>query len=160
MCSNTHSGVADPGKDESMKRREERQCVFELLFEADFKKNENPVEIWELALENRELDLAEDSYIKTTFFGVLDNIEDIDRTIAEHAKGWKTERLSGVTRSILRLAIYEMTYAKLAPTVAINEAVELCKTFDEDKARAFANGVLNAVKVSLSHKEGESNDEA
>ena len=135
------AGSADPGKDESMKRREERQCVFELLFEVDFKKNENPAEILELSLENRELSLDEDSYIKTTFFGVLENVEAIDRMIAEHAKGWKTQRLSGVTRSILRLAIYEIVYAKLAPTIAINEAVELCKTFDEDKARAFANGV-------------------
>ena len=75
------------------------------------------------------------------------HIDEIDALIGRFAKGWKTNRLSRVSRAILRLGTYELKYAKGVPAVvAINEAVELTKRFDEPRARAFVNGVLNAVK--------------
>ena len=80
----------------------------------------------------------------------LESKEEIDATIGEHAHGCKTQRLSRVSRAILRLAVYELLYEKDIPaSVTINEAVELSKKYDEEKARAFVNGVLNSVKNSL-----------
>ena len=74
----------------------------------------------------------------------------IDEEINKNSKGWKTNRLSKVSRSILRLCIYEMLYEKDIPLrVSINEGIELAKLYEDEKARPFINGVLNAVKNSL-----------
>ncbi len=75
------------------------------------------------------------------------HLEEIDALIGRFAKGWKTRRLSRVSRAVLRLGTYELRFAGNVPSVvAINEAVELSKKFDDPRARAFVNGVLNAVK--------------
>ena len=73
-----------------------------------------------------------------------------DEEINKNSKGWKAARLSKVSRSILRLCIYEMLYEKEIPLrVSINEGIELAKLYEDEKARPFINGVLNAVKNSL-----------
>ena len=133
----------------AMNRREARQAAFELLFETEFKSVESGKDIFELFLEVHELEA--DEYIKTVYFGVLEHKDEIDALIGKYAKGWKTARISRVSRSILRLSIFEMLYLSDIPaSVSINEAVELCKTFDEESARAFVNGILNSVKDELS----------
>ena len=67
--------------------------------------------------------------------------------------------MSKLSRSILRLAVYEMLYEKEIPySVSINEAVELAKKFDDDKARPFINGILNSVKNDL-EAEAKASDE-
>ena len=64
--------------------------------------------------------------------------------------------MSRVSRSIIRLCIYEMRYVPDVPSsVAINEAVELSKAYAEDKARPFINGILNSIKNEL--EKGEEN---
>ena len=61
--------------------------------------------------------------------------------------------MSKMSRSVLRLCVYEMLYEKDIPySVSINEAVELTKKFDDDKARPFVNGILNSVKCELEAK--------
>ena len=137
----------------SINRREAREAVFELLFETEFKHDEDVAEIYALSSENREI--AEDEYIRNTYFGVCEHKEEIDALINRHAKGWKTNRISRVSRSILRLCTYEFLYCKEIPvSVSINEAVELSKKYDQEQARAFVNGVLNSVKDEI----GERND--
>ena len=68
------------------------------------------------------------------------------------SKGWKLSRLSKVTLAILRLAVYEMLYDKLAYNIVINEAVELAKKYDEEKAPKFVNGILNNIADSAGLK--------
>lgn len=131
-----------------MTRKEARKAVFELLFESGFRSDEKPFDIYEISSENRELD--NDVYVRGVFFGVLENLELIDETIGKHSHGWKLDRISRVSRTVLRIAVYEMLFLNDIPArVSINEAVELCKSFDDEKARPFVNGVLNAVKNSL-----------
>ena len=133
-----------------MTRREEREQTFELLFETEFRQDELPTEIFESSIENRNEDIVSSEYIKSVYFGILDNLTKIDSAIDNAAKGWKAERISRVSRNIIRLAVYEMMYCdNIPPAVAINEAVELCKKYDEPKARPFLNGVLNAIKDRL-----------
>ncbi len=135
----------------SINRREAREAVFELLFETEFKRDEDVAEIYALSCDNREI--AEDAYIRDAYFGVCENREQIDALINRHAKGWKTNRISRVSRSILRLCTYELMYCKDIPaSVSINEAVELSKKYDQEQARAFVNGVLNSVKNEISEK--------
>jgi len=137
----------------AINRREAREAAFELLFETEFKPAEAREEIFALSCENREIEA--DPYIKNAYFGVAEHIQEIDALIGKYARGWKTTRISRVSRSILRLSIYEMLYLSDIPaSVSINEAIELCKKFDEESARPFVNGILNSVKQELS---GEGN---
>ena len=131
-----------------MTRSEARKNALELLFEREFRQDESNEEIFAVSCEQREIE--NDPYIRTVYFGVCENIEAIDEEINKNAKGWKAARLSKVSRSILRLCIYEMMYEKDIPLrVSINEGIELAKLYEDEKARPFINGVLNAVKNSL-----------
>ena len=131
-----------------IKRREARELVVALLFETEFKDGEDVAEIYEISVENREI--PDDSYIKRAYFGVCENKEKIDELIGKNAHGWRTNRLTRLSRSIMRLAVYEMLFEdKIPNSVSINEAIELTKKFDDPKAKAFVNGVLNSVKNEL-----------
>ena len=122
----------------------------ELLFEKEFNMDVTAEETYRLAEESRELE--NDKYLTNTYFGVLDNLDEIDGIISQHAIGWKTKRMSKVSLSVMRIAVYEMMKTDVPFTVSINEAVELSKKFDDDKAPAFVNGVLNAVAEQLGLK--------
>lgn len=131
-----------------MTRREAREIVFTLLFETEFRPEDDYEEIFAVSLEER--DILPNDYIRSAYHGTLANRAAIDEKIAKNAKGWKTERMTKVSRSILRLAVYEMLFCPDIPaSVSINEAIELAKKYDDDKARAFINGILNGVKDSL-----------
>ena len=70
-------------------------------------------------------------------------LPEIDEKIAGAAKGWKLERIGKSDLSILRLGVYEMLYDDDIPVgVAINEAVELAKSFGENESASFINGIL------------------
>ena len=142
-----------------MTRREAREKVFELLFESDFRPDESADQIYAVATEEREI--PKDSYIEEVYFGVTEHRAEIDAMLEKHAKGWKVSRMSRVSRSVLRLATYEILFMqKQIPfRVSINEAVELSKKFDNEKAKGFINGILNAVKndvASLKTEDGAS----
>ena len=128
-----------------MKRKEAREALFALLFEMTFVAPEEADGLYEIECEERE-DLKDD-YIKDGYAGVLANLPAIDEMISAASKGWKLSRLARVTLSLLRLAVYEMCFAKLPYHIAINEAVELAKVYGEDKSPAFINGVLNKIAV-------------
>ncbi|MBE6593893.1 MAG: transcription antitermination factor NusB [Ruminococcaceae bacterium] len=135
-----------------LKRKEAREVVVGLLFETEFKTEDNSSEIFAISSENREI--PEDDYIKNAYFGVCENREKIDELIGANSNGWKTHRLTKLSRSVMRLAVYEMLFCDDIPaSVSINEAVELTKKFDDPKAKAFVNGVLNSVKNALEGKE-------
>ena len=135
----------------AMTRKEAREAVFGLIFETEFRSEESAEEIYSSSSDNREI--PENEYIKRAFFTVCEKRDEIDSIIGEHSKGWKTHRLTNVSRSILRLCVYEMLYDDSIPySVSINEAVELSKKFDDEKARPFINGVLNSVKNYLESK--------
>ena len=126
------------------KRIEARKRVFEMLFEREFRTDETPEEIFDIAMEDAPGD--EIDYIRKVFFGVCEKQEELDNLIAKYAKGWKTNRMSRVSRSIIRLCIYEMRYVPDVPSsVAINEAVELAKKYGGEDDAPFVNGVLGGV---------------
>lgn len=126
-----------------MSRRKEREVVFQLLFETEFHPSVAPSAIYANALELRG---EEDTpYIRDTYFGCVERREDTDAHIAQNARKWKLSRMAAVTRSILRLAVYEILWGEVPPRAAINEAVELAKIYDDDAAPAFINGILNQI---------------
>lgn len=126
-----------------MSRRDSRIAAFTLLFESEFHPELKFSEIYAQAEEVRELSM--DSFAKKLYETVCDNISEINKLIEETSKNWKISRMSAVSRSIVRLAVAEITYTDVPPKVAINEAVEIAKVYDDDKAPAFVNGVLNKI---------------
>lgn len=127
-----------------MTRRQAREIIFSLIYEADFHKDGSFAQIYNDAIADRAFE--ENDYVRKTFFGMEDVLPQLDALIAENAVGWKMDRLSKVSHAIMRLCIYEMLYSDDVPaTAAINEAMELAKKYDHDRAPAFINGVVNAV---------------
>ena len=132
----------------NLSRREAREILLTLLFESEFRADEDYREIFSTSAEERMI--PENSYIKDAYYKIFECRETIDEIIGRHANGWKTTRLSKLSRSVLRLGVYEMLYDEEIPySVTINEAIELTKKYDEPRARSFINGVLNAVKDEL-----------
>ena len=126
-------------------RRQAREFLLQLLFESEFRSDEDHIAIYASSTEERQI--PDDSYIKKAYYTICENKESIDAKIGECAKGWRTDRLSKLSRSLLRLGVYEMLYEEEIPyTVTINEVIELTKAYDDPKAKAFVNGVLNGVK--------------
>ena len=88
--------------------------------------------------------------VEKTYLGAMEHRVVLDVLLSKFSNGWKTDRMSRVSRAVLRLGTYEMLYCKDIPAnVSLNEAVELAKKFDDPKARAFVNGVLNSIKTEL-----------
>ncbi len=132
----------------AMTRRQARETVFELLFETDFDGARVPAEVLALAREDRDIEMND--YVEKTYLGAMENRAVLDVLLSKFSHGWKTDRMSRVSRAVLRLGTYEMLYCKDIPTnVSLNEAVELTKKFDDPKARAFVNGVLNSIKNEI-----------
>ena len=133
-----------------MTRKEQREATFELLFEREFRNDEDAQDIFALSTENRDIDTVKEKYIKEAFFGVIENCKKIDSLIEEASQGWKVSRISKAARCAMRICIYEMLCREDIPhTVSINEALELVKKFDDPKSRSFTNGVLNTIKDKL-----------
>ena len=126
-----------------MTRHECREAVFSLIFEAEFNREKTADEIIADAVEIRGL--KNEKYIIETFRGVMANIPEIDETISTYAENWKISRMSKASRSILRLAVYEMMFTEVPPKAVINEAVEIAKDYDDKAASGFINGILNKI---------------
>ena len=132
-----------------MIRRVGREMVLQSLFQMDFTQAD-PEESLKIALEvQRDEEKSEEAekafgYAEKVLKGVSENLSEIDGLIGKYAINWEVKRMPGIDRNILRMAIYEMRFAKekLPVTVAVNEAVELAKTFGTEKSSRFINGVL------------------
>ena len=134
-----------------MNRKTARENAFMLLFELASKNDETAEEIFDKAVNIRSLEC--DGFVKTVFFGVNENLRVIDESIEKSLVGWKSARLSTVSKAVLRLAVYELMFIDDIPAkVSINEAIELSKKFDDEKAYMLVNGSLNAVADALGVK--------
>ena len=127
-----------------MKRTEQREHIFKLIFGADFNEESEQGTQTELYLEQIEGATEKDmQYISQKAQKIIEKIDEIDAAINEVSEGWKTRRMGKVDLTLIRLAVYEMKYEDDIPVkVAINEAVELAKQYGTDESPAFVNGVL------------------
>ncbi len=135
-----------------MQRKTARENAFLLIFEKACKNDETAEEIFTKATEERGLEY--DDYVKQVFFGIIENFEVIEQEIEKHLTGWRKDRISPVSISILRLAAYEIMFVTDIPAkVSLNEAVELAKKYDDEKSYSFVNGVLNALVKAVQNDE-------
>ena len=103
-----------------MTRSEARKAVLDLLFEREFRHDETDEEIFALSCETREIDV--DEYIKTVYFGVCKNSDELDAEINKNAKGWKSARLSRTKVSEHRYSLTRIRrWQKEQPCVELTE---------------------------------------
>ena len=127
-----------------MNRRESRIRAFELLFETDFQKEAiDWTRIYESAMRNRGL--GNHVFVKTLYSNAVEHQKEIDHLIESSAENWRLSRMSAVTRAVLRLCVGELLYSDIPAKVAINEAVEISKLYNDEKSTAFVNGILNKI---------------
>lgn len=138
-----------------------RSIVLQSLFEWDFNKCDN-LTLFESILKRNFQEFApgvEDiSFSEKLAKGILDNLKKIDNIITKAAPEWPLEQIAIVDRNVLRIGLYELVFGnrrEAPPKVAINEAIELAKTFGGESSGKFINGVLGTVFRELGLPEEE-----
>lgn len=127
-----------------------RSIVVQSLYEWDFygKKPEKLEELTETNIKEFGPGLKDESFVWKLINGVVSHLFDIDKVIEKAAPEWPVEQITIVDRNILRIGLYELLYEdekEVPPKVAINEAIELAKTFGGENSGKFINGVLGTV---------------
>ncbi|MDJ0754063.1 MAG: transcription antitermination factor NusB [Ardenticatenaceae bacterium] len=136
-------------------RRRARRITLEVLYEYDIAGHE-AVEILERRLEDQPMESTGAEFARQLVTGILDFQERMDSIISRYAPEWPLDQMAVIDRNILRIAIYEFLIDGETPVkVAINEAVELAKTYGSDSAPRFVNGVLGTLadEAEVLHQE-------
>ncbi len=134
-----------------MNRSETRKTAFELIYSLEIQKvsKEEYEEQIELFLQTNQIEEKKvKDYIEDTIYGIEKNKEKIlDIINQELSEKWELNRLSKVSLAILKIATYELMYKEvpIPYKVVVNEAVELAKTFGDDNAPSFVNGILASI---------------
>ena len=85
--------------------------------------------------------------------GVLGAIDELDTLIERFSKNWDINRMSGVDRNVMRIAVFELLYCDdIPPKVSINEAVDVGKKFGSEESGAFINGIMDSIREELEKK--------
>ena len=126
-------------------RHKAREFTLQILFQLDF--IDTSVEkvqrlFWQDINTPPEVHAFSDRLVR----GVREHRERIDRLLAQYSENWTLERMTGVDRNILRMAVYEILFCDEIPkNVTINEAVEIGKRFGSEDSGAFINGIIDKI---------------
>lgn len=127
-----------------LNRTEAREKIMVILYQIDFYVKEGmSYDIDEVIKENLEID---NKFVRDVVYGVIKNIENIDKIISKYLDNWDLDRLGKTDKAILRLGAYEMLYYDTPKVVVINEAVELAKKYSDDKIVKLINAVLDKIR--------------
>ena len=134
-------------------RRKSRERALQILFSWDARKQpvDDAIDAYFNTIYEEEHP-AQDAFAAALVRGAVAHGADLDQRISRHAEHWRLERMPAVDRSILRLAVYELTFEGTPAAVAIDEAIELARKFSNDESAQFVNGVLDAVHRELGPK--------
>jgi N utilization substance protein B len=133
-------------------RHKAREVALQVLYEID-SVGHNPEESMARILSRIEVSEEIASFGRDLVKGVIENREQLDQNIRDFAPAWPLDQISLVDRNVLRLAIFEILHDNKIPVkVAINEAVELAKTFGSNNSSRFVNGVLGSVSALAANK--------
>lgn len=142
--------------------REVRRLAFQVLYQLDARNGQDPEAVLASTMKDDEdsgdaTDFSPAERKKAFELATLSwaDREKADAFMLEAAPGWPAHRQAAVDRAILRLAHFEMTSGRTHPKIAVNEAVELAKTFSTDKSPAFVNGLLDKLLKSVLAERGE-----
>ena len=134
-----------------------RSIVMQSLYEWDFYgKQQNALEkIVQRNIDDFGPGLEDLNFVWELTKGVAKHLPEIDKIIEKAAPEWPMPQIPIVDRNVLRIGLYELLYAdkeEVPPKVAINEAIELAKTFSGITSGKFVNGVLGTVFKQLEKK--------
>jgi len=128
-----------------MSRHAARERALQTLFQMDVNHMDTEQAITAAA------DILEDSpYDEPLYLSLLEGVPEhllaLDQLLKSYSQDWEVDRMPGVDRTILRIAVLELVYqAQLPHAVVIDEAVELCKEYGTERSAKFVNGVLAAI---------------
>ena len=132
-----------------------RTIALQSLFEWDFNGREGDIKkIVKQQIESLNSANPDAEFVLQLAGGAAKNLQDIDVLITKHAPEWPIDQISLIDRNVLRLGIFELAFLKeVPPKVAINEAVELAKSFGGETSGKFVNGVLGAIYKGFTSEE-------
>ncbi|MEI6843137.1 MAG: transcription antitermination factor NusB [bacterium] len=131
-----------------------RSIVLQSLFEWDFgkKNSSDAMSIFNRNIKEFGSGMNDFSFMEGLIKGIIDKQKDLDLIIEKAAPDWPIDKINVMDRNILRIGLYELLFSdrgQVPPKVAINEAIELSKTFGGETSSKFVNGVLGAVYKEL-----------
>lgn len=138
-----------------------RSIVMQSLYEWDFsgKKPDDLKGMVEKNIKEFGPGLEDPTFIWQLITGVVQHLEEINKIIEKAAPEWPIDQITIVDRNVLRIGLYELLYGnkeEVPPKVAINESIELAKTFGGESSGKFINGVLGTVYKEI-NKEDKAN---
>lgn len=121
--------------------------AMQALYEWDFRGREGGIEeIVQFVKAEFAPEFDDGGYVLRQAQGVIDRLSELDELLNRFAPNWTVETMTLIDRNVLRLGAYELVFDESIPSiVAINEAIELGKTFGGDASGKFVNGVLGAI---------------
>lgn len=129
-----------------MSRKTAREVAMKLTYEHIFGCDDTYADVLEKSDIIEEPSSEDIKFATELVKGVQDNIEEIDKLIADSLRGWTISRMPRVDLSILRNAVYELIFDKCSSdAIVINEAVELAHVFCDERSPKFINGVLGSI---------------
>lgn len=131
-------------------RTKAREWALQFLFQSDFNQiddlEQSLADFWAPLVSSQ----TERAFAEMIVSGVLEQLRKLDRRLNRYMDNWEIDRIGGVDRNVMRIALYEMLYCDdIPPPVSINEAVEMAKSFGGENSKAFVNGVLDKARSAL-----------
>jgi N utilization substance protein B len=131
------------------KRHQARELALKVLFQLE-SSSDDPEEVLQYHAAEGAATSDVANFAGQLVRGVIDNRDKLDAVLSETSEHWKLEQMAKVDRIVLRIAVYEITIDRHVPTkAAINESIELAKTFSGEEAGRFVNGILGRVAASV-----------
>ena len=128
---------------EQLNRSEARKIIMTILYQIIvYEKNKMIYDVEEVIKENLKVD---NEFVKDIVYGVLTYQNDLDSIANKYLNNWTIDRLGNTDIAILRMGIYELLYTKTPNIVAINEAIELAKTYSDESVTKMINAVLDKI---------------
>lgn len=140
-----------------------RIVALQSLYEYEFRhSDEVPVDVDAVIARNLDRykdDIGDTQFVTELVNGVIEHLTKLDDTLQPLAPDWPLAQVARIDRNILRIGLYELLYKQkdVPSRVAINEAVELAKSFGSDNSSKFINGVLGTAYRTLVEEQGDGN---
>lgn len=124
-----------------------RTIALQTLYEWDFGGQQSDItELFQRNQNDFAPEFEDAEFSKNLVSGILEHIDELNNVITKYAPEWPLDQITPVDRNVLRIGVYELMHnAEIPPKVAINEAIELAKTFGGPSSGKFVNGVLGSI---------------
>lgn len=131
-------------------RRLSRMAALQALFAADMRGPLTRADLEKARAETASVAHKgeDEAFTASLLSGVMNKLPEIDAAIERAAPEWPVDRIAPLDRAVLRIGLYELIYGnrdEVPPKVALDEAIELGKTFGGDTSGSFVNGALGSV---------------